>query len=254
MSANSRLWSVVGLWFLGCLVAIWSAPVFAGLFTTYLTQGIATRLAATATLILILTIALLRYAQKLYDYSESWLFAVSSFTTCLILIKFLISPGFFSGSPHVTLANYLAIGIVIMLVYLGSFAVVSILFQRQLPRTWNGKGTRKRQVMLPVVQTGAIVLGAAALVYILRLLELTDIFPVLKSTSYLYNMTQGVSFVLPAFIAMMAFFAVSSFQQSTSATSKTASTAGLANFYGLGMSLIALIHILWAVNMAHLFI
>ncbi|HUD11414.1 MAG TPA: hypothetical protein VMS08_03315 [Candidatus Saccharimonadia bacterium] len=203
------------------------------------------RYALVTLFIIVITCGLLVFERGVLQLSKGWLVSTGAFLSSIAVIKFAVSPAFFGHVRGISLTNYLVLGILIALMYLGYYILIQKLMWAQLGHHGNSR--------LSLLVKLGLVGAAVVLVYVLRLLELTNLFPVLRGVSYITDLLHFGSMILPAFIATTVFFGIVSSEHVTAVRPARKAKDLFRLHATMTAILIGLFHVLWAINMIHVF-
>lgn len=190
----------------------------------------ATQLAITSAGLLALTATYLYLAAREASLDTAWLVLAFTYNAAIVVVKFILSPASFHQTPESELTDYLAVGLAVMLLYgAGLIAVFLVARRQRAAGSWSS--TAKAGLVVALVlfamasrYIAAVVLGEAA-------------------SDYLDRVFSGTGWWLPAFIAAASLAAVAAFERATD----------LPAALRVGLALIVLYHVLWAIFMLRLF-
>ena len=190
----------------------------------------ATQLAVTSAVLVALTAAYLYVAAQSASLGTTWLAPAFAYNAAIVVVKFILSPASFHRTSESELTDYLAVGLAVMLLY-GAALIAVFLVARRQRATGSWSWTAKAGLVVALVvfamasrYIAAVVLGEAA-------------------SDYLDRVFSGTGWWLPAFIAAASLAAVAAFERATD----------LPAALRVGLALIVLYHVLWAIFMLRIF-
>jgi len=190
----------------------------------------ATQLAVTSAVLVALTAAYLCAAAASAGLGTVWLAWAFAYNAVIIVVKFILSPASFRRNSQAGLAEYLGVGVTVMLLYIAAVIAIFLMARRQRASgVWPWTAKAGLVVALLVFAMGsryvaAVVLGEAA-------------------GDYLDHVFSGAGVWLPALIVAASVAAVAAFDLATD----------LRAALGTGIALIVLHHVLWVPFMLRLF-
>jgi hypothetical protein len=190
----------------------------------------AAQLAVTASVLVALTAAYLYVASQSAGLGTTWLALAVTYNAVIVVVKFILSPASFLRNEQAELAEYLWVGVAVMVLYVAALVAVFLMARRyRAAGGWPWTAKAGLVVALLVFAMGsrylaAIVLGEAA-------------------SDYLDHVFSGSGVWLPAFIAGASVAAIAAFDRAEN----------LPAALGTGVALIVVYHGLWVPFMLRLF-
>ena len=155
-----------------------------------------------------------------------------------------------AGDPNSPLF-YIAVGTAVLLLYLTVFRVMYKLFERRFRRRSEGRTPEPRTEQADIRSGRRITLIVLVAVGVAVLAAIFWIVPVffvaLPTLSYLTYIFTTFGVAIAAALSLAAFFAYKTFDEVEKRAARLGDAALLANFFWLGLSLILLYHVMWAV-------
>jgi hypothetical protein len=190
----------------------------------------ATQLAVTSAAVLWLTGAYLYVAARRAGLGTAWLVLAFTYNAAIVMVKFILSPASFQHRSQTTLAGYIWVGLAVMLFYGAGLAAVFLTARRQrVGGSWSWASKAGLVVALVVFAMASRYVAAVALGQ--------------AASDYLDRASSGAGLWLPALIAGASLAAVAAFDRASD----------LQAALRIGLALIVVYHLLWALFMLRLF-
>ncbi len=200
----------------------------------------AAQLAATTVGIFLLTGAGLWWVANTSGLGSAWLALAFAYNTGIVVVKFIVSPAAYRESRHTTLAQYVWVGVAVMVLYAAGLGAVYLVARRnRAPRRW----TWSSKVV--------VVLGLLAFALASRFLATVALEQ--AAADYLGHVFSGAGLWLPALIVGVSVLAVQAFDVAAHPAAGGDAAADLETTLVTGVALIAVYHALWALYMVRLF-
>ena len=201
-----------------------------------------TQVATTALAMLLLTGAyLFVVASSTAELTLPVLAPMFGYNAGIVVLKFVLSPAAYHNSAETTLAEYLWIGLAVMVIYAAALAAIHAVARRnRAPRAWSWPSKL------------TVVAGVLAFALVSRLLAALVLGR--ATEDYLRNVFQGAGLWLPTTIVVVALLAVEAFDRAGHPVDgDTGALPLLRTSLLTGLGLIAVYHGLWAILMVRLF-
>ncbi|MGI9079683.1 MAG: hypothetical protein ACR2GF_02470 [Acidimicrobiales bacterium] len=200
----------------------------------------AAQLAATTVGILMLTGAGLWWVARSMTASPAWLALTVAYNSGIVVVKFILSPAAYRSITETSLAQYVWVGVGVMVLYAaGLMAVYLVAMRNRAPREWSRASKLGLIVGLLAFAMASRFLASLALER--------------AAADYLGHVFSGAGLWLPALIVVVSLLAVEAFDVAAHPGPGGDGAAGLQASLVTGLGLIAVYHALWALYMVRLF-
>ncbi len=236
---SAPLW-VFGLLGLAAILAVVFIPELASELTAGSErQERAAQFAATSVALLACTAGYLCALALRAGLDARWALLTLGYGALLVIIKFILSPAAFDATPQASLAEYVGVGLVVMVFYCLALALVYALAQRVSPEAAWSRMSKVR------VAAGLVLLSILGRVVAVAVVGA-------PGGDYLHHVFSGAGLILPVAVGVAVVLVVEAFDRARRRSVGGPDDA-LRISLGVGVSIVLVYHALWVVYMVRLF-
>ena len=226
---RTSVWLARATFLLGGLLAVWVLPELG----THLPRGSRPapnegQVAATACGVLLLAAGYLFAVAEARGLTRRWASLTFGYTAMVVVVKFVLSPDAFRDTTDSSLREFVQVGLVAMLFYVGALLVID-LAARRVPRL-------------------VLALGALVLAFVARLTAVVVLGA--PASDYLHHVLWGAGLILPVALAVATLLVAASYD---GLRGRPDEELVLRQALGDGICTIVVLHALWAVYLNRLF-